>query len=36
VREGPSMGRTQTIAIRADGFWGASDPRNPNGATLGY
>ncbi len=32
----PTMGRTQTIQIRADGFYGWSDPRNPDGATLGY
>ncbi|MFD1627168.1 gamma-glutamyltransferase [Azospirillum griseum] len=32
-----TMGRTQTIQIRPDGlFLGASDPRNPDGLTLGY
>jgi gamma-glutamyltranspeptidase/glutathione hydrolase len=30
------MGRTQTIQIKADGFEGYSDPRNPDGKTLGY
>ena len=33
----PAMGRTQTIAVRSDGtLQGASDPRNPDGRTLGY
>ena len=32
----PTMGRTQTIQLRADGLYGYSDPRNPDGATLGY
>jgi gamma-glutamyltranspeptidase / glutathione hydrolase len=32
----PTMGRTQTIQLRADGLYGASDPRNPDGLTLGY
>ncbi|WP_035057300.1 gamma-glutamyltransferase [Andreprevotia chitinilytica] len=32
----PTMGRTQTIQIRDDGFYGFSDPRNPDGATAGY
>ena len=32
----PSMGRTQTIQLRDDGLYGYSDPRNPDGATLGY
>ena len=32
----PSMGRTQTIQIREDGFDGFSDPRNPDGRTLGF
>lgn len=31
-----AMGRTQTIQVQADGFYGYSDPRNPDGATLGY
>ena len=32
----PSMGRTQTIQVIDDTFYGYSDPRNPDGATLGY
>ena len=32
----PSMGRTQTIQIRQDGFDGFSDPRNPDGRTMGF
>ncbi|WP_298371903.1 gamma-glutamyltransferase [Azospirillum sp.] len=32
----PTMGRTQTIQLRADGLYGASDPRNPDGQALGY
>jgi gamma-glutamyltranspeptidase/glutathione hydrolase len=36
VSEKPAMGRTQTIQIKADGFWGYSDPRNPDGLTAGY
>ncbi|BCN40032.1 gamma-glutamyltransferase [Alicycliphilus denitrificans] len=32
----PSMGRTQTIQIRDGVLYGASDPRNPDGQTLGY
>ena len=32
----PTMGRTQTIQLRDDGLYGYSDPRNPDGATLGY
>ena len=31
-----SMGRTQTIQIHEGEFWGYSDPRNPDGKTLGY
>lgn len=31
-----AMGRTQTIQIRNGEFWGYSDPRNPDGKTLGY
>ncbi|MFT3720032.1 gamma-glutamyltransferase [Pseudorhodoferax sp.] len=31
-----SMGRTQTIQIRDGMLYGASDPRNPDGRTLGY
>jgi gamma-glutamyltranspeptidase / glutathione hydrolase len=36
VAEKPSMGRTQTVQITPTGFYGYSDPRNPDGATLGY
>ena len=32
----PSMGRTQTIQIRGGTLYGYSDPRNPDGKTLGY
>ncbi|MFJ3048000.1 gamma-glutamyltransferase [Herbaspirillum chlorophenolicum] len=32
----PSMGRTQTIQIKPDGFYGFSDPRNPDGRTFGF
>ena len=32
----PSMGRTQTIEVRGGMLYGASDPRNPDGQTLGY
>ena len=32
----PAMGRTQTIEIRNDLLLGASDPRNPDGRTMGY
>ena len=33
----PAMGRTQTIQVRDNGeLWGYSDPRNPDGRTLGY
>ena len=31
-----SMGRTQTIQRQGNEFWGYSDPRNPDGKTLGY
>jgi gamma-glutamyltranspeptidase/glutathione hydrolase len=31
-----SMGRTQTILLRDGMLYGASDPRNPDGQTLGY
>ena len=31
-----SMGRTQTIGLRGGVLYGASDPRNPDGKTLGY
>ncbi|HEX7636944.1 MAG TPA: gamma-glutamyltransferase [Burkholderiaceae bacterium] len=36
VVQRPAMGRTQTIEITPAGFFGYSDPRNPNGATLGF
>lgn len=32
----PTMGRTQTIQLHGDALWGYSDPRNPDGATLGF
>lgn len=32
----PTMGKTQTIQIVNGVLYGASDPRNPDGATLGY
>jgi len=32
----PAMGRTQTIQLRDGTLYGASDPRNPDGLTLGY
>ena len=32
----PAMGRTQTIQRVGTELWGASDPRNPDGRTLGY
>ena len=31
-----AMGRTQTIQLRDGMLYGASDPRNPDGKTLGY
>jgi len=31
-----AMGRTQTIQIKGGMLYGASDPRNPDGRTLGY
>lgn len=31
-----SMGRTQTIQSDGQTLWGASDPRNPDGLTVGY
>jgi gamma-glutamyltranspeptidase/glutathione hydrolase len=36
ISVGNVMGRIQTIQIRPEGFYGASDPRNPEGATAGY
>jgi gamma-glutamyltranspeptidase/glutathione hydrolase len=35
VRVMPAMGRVQTVQRREDLFFGASDPRNPDGAALG-
>ena len=32
----PTMGRTQTIQRHEDVLWGYSDPRNPDGVTLGF
>ena len=32
----PAMGRTQTIELRNGLMYGASDPRNPDGKTLGF
>ncbi|WP_417283559.1 gamma-glutamyltransferase [Comamonas sp.] len=32
----PSMGRTQTIEIKDGMLYGASDPRNPDGKTMGF
>ncbi len=32
----PAMGRTQTIQVHGQALWGYSDPRNPDGLTLGY
>lgn len=32
----PSMGRTQTIQVRDNVLYGYSDPRNPDGVTIGY
>lgn len=36
IMQKSTMGRTQTIQILPDGIYGYSDPRNPDGATLGY
>jgi gamma-glutamyltranspeptidase/glutathione hydrolase len=36
VVERAAMGRTQTIELTPAGLYGYSDPRNPNGATMGY
>ena len=36
VKQKAVMGRTQTIQVLPDGFYGYSDPRNPDGATRGY
>lgn len=32
----PTMGRTHTIQVRDGVLYGASDPRNPDGQTMGY
>ena len=32
----PTMGRTQTIQVRDNMMYGYSDPRNPDGVTVGY
>jgi gamma-glutamyltranspeptidase/glutathione hydrolase len=32
----PTMGKTETIQIRGGVLYGAADPRNPDGAALGY
>ncbi|MEX8191644.1 gamma-glutamyltransferase [Comamonas guangdongensis] len=32
----PAMGRTQTIEIKNGMLYGASDPRNPDGKTMGF
>lgn len=32
----PAMGRTQTIQVQGKELWGYSDPRNPDGRTVGY
>lgn len=32
----PVMGKTQTIVVKPDGLSGYSDPRDPEGATMGY
>ena len=32
----PAMGRTQTIQVRDNVLYGYSDPRNPDGVTIGY
>ena len=36
VVEKAAMGRTQTIQAQDGELWGYSDPRNPDGQTLGY
>ena len=36
VTVGATMGRTQTIQVREGRLYGYSDPRNPDGATLGH
>ncbi|EKX94136.1 gamma-glutamyltransferase [Aggregatibacter actinomycetemcomitans Y4] len=36
IKEKAPMGRVQIIQAREDGFYGYSDPRNPEGKTVGY
>lgn len=36
IQQKSTMGKTQTIQILSDGFYGYSDPRNPDGATQGF
>ncbi|QIW15717.1 gamma-glutamyltransferase [Pasteurellaceae bacterium RH1A] len=36
ISEKAPMGRVQIIQAREDGFYGYSDPRNPEGKTMGY
>ena len=36
LRPGQVMGKTQTIQITKDGFFGYSDPRNPDGLATGF
>lgn len=36
IKTKAAMGRSQTIQVRDDGLYGYSDPRNPDGRTLGY
>lgn len=36
VQQKSSMGKTQTIQVIDGQYYGYSDPRNPDGATLGY
>ena len=35
VRVMPTMGRVQTVQQQGQLFFGASDPRNPDGAAIG-
>ncbi|HBO37979.1 MAG TPA: hypothetical protein DD638_04900, partial [Pasteurellaceae bacterium] len=36
IKEKAPMGRIQIIQARDGAFYGYSDPRNPDGKTLGY
>ena len=36
IQQKASMGKTQTIQVIDGQYYGYSDPRNPDGATLGY